>query len=123
MGTSAGRARTGWRVRRRAAALAVVIAALALVIAACGGSNGGDSGGGGKGGTTTLTFLNAQDPGTFNKFVAAFEKANPDIKVKLQTLPFDDLNAAVQSRVGQKDSSIDLYEVDEPRLAGFAARG
>jgi multiple sugar transport system substrate-binding protein len=29
----------------------------------------------------------------------------------------------VQSRLGAKDSDIDLYDVDEPRLAAFAARG
>jgi multiple sugar transport system substrate-binding protein len=73
--------------------------------------------------TTTITFLNAQDPGTFDKMISAFEKANPTIKVKVQTLPFDALNAAVLSRIGTKDPSIDVYEVDEPRVAAFAARG
>jgi multiple sugar transport system substrate-binding protein len=73
--------------------------------------------------TTTLTFLNAQDPGTFDKVIAGFEKANPTIKIKLQTLPFDAMNAAVLSRLGQKDESIDVYEVDEPRVAAFATRG
>jgi multiple sugar transport system substrate-binding protein len=73
--------------------------------------------------TTTLTFLNAQDPGTFDKVIAGFQKANPTIKIKLQTLPFDALNAAVLSRLGQKDASIDVYEVDEPRVAAFATRG
>jgi multiple sugar transport system substrate-binding protein len=112
------------RVRSRLGRLsfAAAVVLTSATVAACGG---GDGGGGDEssGGTTTLTFVNAQDPGTFDKVIAGFEKANPDIKVKLQTLPFDDLNAAVQSRVGQKDASIDLYEVDEPRLAGFAARG
>jgi multiple sugar transport system substrate-binding protein len=114
------------RLGRLGFAAAVVLTS--ATVAACGGGDGdggGGSGGGGDsgGGTTTLTFVNAQDPGTFDKVIAGFQKANPDIKIKLQTLPFDDLNAAVQSRVGQKDASIDLYEVDEPRLAGFAVRG
>jgi multiple sugar transport system substrate-binding protein len=73
--------------------------------------------------TTTLTFLNAQDPGTFDKVIAGFQKANPTIRIKLQTLPFDAMNAAVLSRLGQKDASIDVYEVDEPRVAAFATRG
>jgi multiple sugar transport system substrate-binding protein len=73
--------------------------------------------------TTTLTFVNAQDPGTFDKVIAAFEKANPTIKIKLQTLPYDAMNAAILSRLGTKDSSIDVYEVDEPRVASFASRG
>jgi multiple sugar transport system substrate-binding protein len=96
-----------------------VTVALALGIAGCGG--GDDSGG--DGGTTTLTFVNAQDPGTFDKVIAAFEKANPTIKIKQQAVPFDDLNSTVQSRLGAKDADIDLYDVDEPRLAAFAARG
>jgi multiple sugar transport system substrate-binding protein len=96
-----------------------VTAALVIGVAGC----GGDDGGGSSGGTTTLTFVNAQDPGTFDKVIAAFEKANPTIKIKQQAVPFDDLNSTVQSRLGAKDSGIDLYDVDEPRLAAFAARG
>src|SRR4051794_34376522 len=96
-------------------------AGVILVMAAAGCS--GDDGGGSSGGTTTLTFVNAQDPGTFDKVIAAFERANPTIKVKQQAVPFDDLNSTVQSRLGSKDADIDLYDVDEPRLAAFAARG
>jgi multiple sugar transport system substrate-binding protein len=102
--------------------LLVGTTALALVLTGCG--DGDDNGGGGSsGGTTTLTFVNAQDPGTFDKVIASFEKANPTIKIKQQAVPFDDLNSTVQSRLGAKDSDIDLYDVDEPRLAAFAARG
>jgi multiple sugar transport system substrate-binding protein len=92
---------------------------LTMIMTGCG--DGGD--GGSAGGTTTLTFVNAQDPGTFDKVIAAFEKANPTIKIKQQVVPFDDLNSTVQSRLGAKDADIDLYDVDEPRLAAFAARG
>src|SRR3982751_1571533 len=78
---------------------------LTLTTAACGGDD--DSGGSGSsGGTTTLTFVNAQDPGTFDKVIAAFQKANPTIKIKQQAVPFDDLNSTVQSRLGAKDSDI-----------------
>jgi multiple sugar transport system substrate-binding protein len=75
------------------------------------------------GGNTTLTFVNAQDPGTFDKVIASFEAANPTIKIKQQAVPFDDLNTTIQSRLGARDTSIDLVDVDEPRLAAFAARG
>jgi multiple sugar transport system substrate-binding protein len=99
------------------------LAAAALLAVVATGCSHDDSGGGSSGGTTTLTFVNAQDPGTFDKVIAAFEKANPTIKIKQQVVPFDDLNSTVQSRLGAKDSDIDLYDVDEPRLAAFAARG
>jgi multiple sugar transport system substrate-binding protein len=98
--------------------VAAVAAVTALGMAAC-----GDDSSGGSGGTTTLTFVNAQDPGTFDKVIAAFQAANPTIKIKQQAVPFDDLNSTVQSRLGAKDPDIDLYDVDEPRLAAFASRG
>jgi multiple sugar transport system substrate-binding protein len=100
-----------------------VTAAAVLAAAVAGCSTGNDDDGGSSGGTTTLTFVNAQDPGTFDKVIASFEKANPTIKIKQQAVPFDDLNSTVQSRLGAKDADIDLYDVDEPRLAAFAARG
>jgi multiple sugar transport system substrate-binding protein len=107
---------SGWR---RGAALTAA-AGLAAALVACGGD---EQGGAGNADEATLTFVNAQDPGTFDKVIAGFEKANPGIEIKQQVLPFDDLNSAVQSRLGSKDASIDLYDVDEPRLASFAARG
>lgn len=102
---------------RGAGRLPAVLAAIVLAVPAA-GCGGGDSGG-----TTTLTFVNAQDPGTFDKVIAAFEKANPGIRIEQQAVPFDDLNATVQSRLSTRDPDIDLFDVDEPRLAAFAARG
>jgi ABC-type glycerol-3-phosphate transport system substrate-binding protein len=108
--------------RARSLGITSLAVATALTMAAAGCGDGGDDGGS-AGGTTTLTFVNAQDPGTFDKVIAAFQQANPTIKIKQQVVPFDDLNSTVQSRLGAKDSDIDLYDVDEPRLAAFAARG
>jgi multiple sugar transport system substrate-binding protein len=92
----------------------------ALTIVASAGCSGGDED---TGGDTTLTFVNAQDPGTFDKVIASFQAANPTVKIKQQVVPFDDLNTTIQSRLGAKDASIDLVDVDEPRLTAFAARG
>jgi multiple sugar transport system substrate-binding protein len=115
-----GRSRSSRLWRRATSGLAVATAVI-TALAACGG--GGSTGAKGNAGSATLTFLNAQDPGTFDQVIAGFKKANPGIQIKLQTVPYDTLNSSVQSRVGGKDSSIDLYEVDEPRLAAFASRG
>ncbi len=112
--------RMGNRVSRRIGA-AVVAGGLVAALTAC--SSNDDTGAAGDANSATLTFVNAQDPGTFDQVIAAFEKANPNIKVKQQVVPFDDLNPTVQSRLGAKDSSIDLYDVDEPRLPAFVARG
>ncbi|WP_329793453.1 sugar ABC transporter substrate-binding protein [Lentzea sp. DG1S-22] len=100
--------------------MTAAVATAVVLLAACGGD---PAGGAGNADQATLTFVNAQDPGTFDEVIAGFQQANPGIKVEQQVLPFDDLNSAVQSRLGSKDASIDLFDVDEPRLASFAARG
>jgi multiple sugar transport system substrate-binding protein len=113
---------SGRRSTRRASVLVLALASTAF--AACGGqSESGGSGGAGNADKATLTFVNAQDPGTFDKVLAGFKKKYPDIKVKQEVVPFDDLNTTVQSRLQSKDAGIDLYDVDEPRLAAFASRG
>jgi multiple sugar transport system substrate-binding protein len=110
---------------RRGGRRAGVMAALLLTagtLAACGGG-GSDSGQEGDAEKAELTFVNAQDKGTFDKVIAGFQKENPGITIKQQVVPFDDLNSTVQSRLQNKDDGIDLYDVDEPRLASFASRG
>ncbi len=72
---------------------------------------------------TTVNFLGEALPEVFAPVIAAFEKANPDIKVQYQQIPFEDLNAAIQARVGQGDSSIDVFEADTPRIPAFASKG
>jgi multiple sugar transport system substrate-binding protein len=100
-----------------------LVVAVVFALAACGGGGSKATGGAQGSGSGTITFVNAQDPGTFDQLIAGFEKANPSIKVKQQVVPFADLSTTLQSRLSAKDSSIDLYEVDEPRLASLASRG
>jgi multiple sugar transport system substrate-binding protein len=123
---------TGKRVaRQRRAGRAAALGLAALLLAACGGGSAGGAttkAGGGSSpslptGPVTLTFVNAQDPGTFDKVIAGFTRAHPNITIKQQVVPFDDLNTTVQSRLQSKDAGIDLYDVDQPRLASFAVRG
>jgi len=71
---------------------------------------------------TTITFLSAEYDATFKPVIDAFEKLHPDIKVVHQSVPFNDLNAAIESRVGQGDSSIDVIEADTPRISAFASK-
>ena len=71
----------------------------------------------------TLNFMFTQPPDTWDAVNAAFEKANPSVKTAGQQVPFDALNAAVQSRIGSKDTSIDIFGCDEPRVPAFSRRG
>lgn len=79
------------------------------------------SGGGGK--KTTITFVGADDPTYFAKVISGFEKANPDIKVQYQNIPFDQFNNVIQQRVGAKDPSIDVMYVDAGAVGAVGAKG
>jgi multiple sugar transport system substrate-binding protein len=70
-----------------------------------------------------IGFLSSQKPGAFDAVIAAFEKANPGLKVQPQNVPFDQLNAQVQARLGAGDTSVDVYTVDEPRVPAYAHKG
>jgi multiple sugar transport system substrate-binding protein len=72
---------------------------------------------------TTITFLSAERDETMQPVIEGFEKLHPDIKVVHQSVPFNDLNAAVESRIGQGDTSIDVIAADTPRIPAFASKG
>ena len=72
---------------------------------------------------TTINFLSAERETTFAPVIESFEKLHPDIKVVHQSVPFDDLNAAMESRIGQGDTSIDVIAADTPRIPAFASKG
>jgi multiple sugar transport system substrate-binding protein len=55
--------------------------------------------------------------------IAAFEKIHPNITVNYQPVAFDDMTPKVQSTVGQGQSTPDLYQVDQPRVPGWAKGG
>jgi multiple sugar transport system substrate-binding protein len=71
----------------------------------------------------TVNFLGSAPAPVFEPVIKAFMAANPNIVVKYQQVPFEDLNAAIESRIGQGDSSIDVFQADSPRIPAFASRG
>lgn len=100
-------ARTSWSAIARLALLGALMTTSAITRAA----------------GVTITFLNSEHPETYQPVIAEFEKENPGITIRDQTVPFDQLNAQVQARIGTGDTSIDVYGVDEPRIPALAARG
>ncbi|MBR0796047.1 sugar ABC transporter substrate-binding protein [Bradyrhizobium jicamae] len=70
-----------------------------------------------------IGFLSSQKAGAFDAVIAAFEAANPGIKVQAQNVPFDQLNAQIQARLGAGDTSVDVFTVDEPRVPAYAQKG
>ncbi len=72
---------------------------------------------------TTINFLSAQRDEVIQPVIEGFEAANPGIEVIHQSVPFNDLNAATESRIGQGDTSIDVLHADTPRIPAFASQG
>lgn len=70
----------------------------------------------------TLRFLFSQPVDTYDPAIAEFEKRNPGIRIARQQVPFDQLNAQIQSRLGSQDSSLDVFGADEPRIPAFVHR-
>lgn len=100
----------------RLGALAVA-ATTALALAAC--SGGEEPGATESTKVQVLTFASQEQ---FQPLIDAFAKVKPDITIEVQTVPFNDLNSVIQSRVGGKDKEVDVYMVDQPRLASLASK-
>ncbi|MGI5171719.1 ABC transporter substrate-binding protein [Spirillospora sp. CA-253888] len=64
---------------------AVLGAALLSTLTACGGGSGGSGGDG----TLTYRLWDDQQKAGYEKVMAAFEKANPGIRVKIELMPYD----------------------------------
>lgn len=71
----------------------------------------------------TVNFLTAEKPETFAPAIAQFEKENPDIKVNFETVPFDSMVPTIEARMGGKDTSLDVFLVDTPRVPAMANSG
>jgi len=55
--------------------------------------------------------------------LAAFHQAHPTITVDYQSVPFDQFNSVLSTRLSRQDSSLDLFDVDMPRTDAYRVRG
>ena len=96
------------KLTSRIAGGVALASAAALALAGCGSSGGGSSAGGG--GTTTLKLVVADygtgPANTSSKYwatiVTAFEKANPNVKVNVTTIPWTNFDQEVQTMIQNK---------------------
>jgi len=58
---------------------------------------------------TTVNLRGSAQVPVFEPVIKAFIALNPSIVVKYQQVPLEDLNAAVESRIDQDDSNIDVF--------------
>jgi len=133
-------------LRRWSFALVAVFAALTLIGAGCssssddttaalgstettvGGSSATTAGGtattgGASSEPITISVLTFNSPEQFQPLIDAYAVEHPNVTIDVQSVPFGDLNAVVESRVGSGDPTVDVYLVDQPRLASLASRG
>jgi ABC-type glycerol-3-phosphate transport system substrate-binding protein len=103
--------------RMRIAALA------ALVAVAAGALTGCTSGGASADAKQTISFTGSDNPSTYKPVITAFEKKYPSITVKYTQVPQASFSSTLEQRLGAKDSSIDVYTVDQPTVAELAAQG
>lgn len=76
---------------------------LSIVLSACGsGAAEGGNGSSDSSGKVTISFIHwrGEDSEALNQTIAAFEQENPNIKVEMQTLPSDQYQSTVQSKLG-----------------------
>ena len=75
---------------------------------------------------TTITWLTLSEwggDGDISPVIDAFEAENPDIEVKLDQLPFNDLFSQIQIRMNAGGSDPDVLSVDVPVTASYGIRG
>jgi ABC-type glycerol-3-phosphate transport system substrate-binding protein len=53
----------------------------------------------------------------------AFHKAHPNITVQYQSVPFEQFNSVLATRLGNSDATLDVFDTDMPRTSAYAARG
>jgi len=105
--------------------LPVALVAVAALVAGCGSSSESKAPAPADAGpeTGTISFVGTDNAETYQPVIKAFEAKNPGIKVTYTQIPFDQFNATMQQRLSAKDTGIDVYTVDEPRVSQLAAKG
>jgi len=73
--------------------------------------------------TVNLSFVGPEQPSAMEPVIAAFEAANPTITVTYESVPFDQLNDILQTRLGSGDATPDVYTADQPRIPALVSRG
>ncbi|WP_433674234.1 ABC transporter substrate-binding protein [Microbacterium gorillae] len=103
--------------------VALIAGAIVGVLALAGCTGGGNGAATSDPGTGTVQFVGPEDPAVFAPVISSFEKKYPDIAVQYTQVPFDTYATTMQQRLSAKDSTIDVFAVDQPNLAQIAAQG
>jgi ABC-type glycerol-3-phosphate transport system substrate-binding protein len=74
---------------------------------------------------TTINFITLGEEWAehMQEVIDAFEAANPNISVELETYPFRQLFEIIEVRMGGQSSDVDVISVDVPLVASYSVRG
>jgi multiple sugar transport system substrate-binding protein len=112
------------KITRRRIAATAVAGAMTLALTACG--QGSATNNKSEGGKTTVSYMNfsANDghEADLAKIVAGFEKENPDIKVKVETIPYDDYFTKLQTALAGGTAG-DSFELNYENFVTYAENG
>lgn len=109
--------------------LSLISMILILLLAACGGGNSdisdenADADGDETGGTelSFIAYSNYEAP--LEAVIEDFEAENPNITVKLELAPFEQLMETIEIKMGSKSEDVDLLFVDSPLAVNYALKG
>jgi len=71
----------------------------------------------------TLRFATTEDPDRMQPVIDAFMAQNPGVTIIHESIPFDDFNNVLQARIGQGDSTPDVFTADMPAVSALVQRG
>jgi len=126
--------------RRRSVAVSAGAVAALLLVSGCSNSSGGsttDPAASGSG-SSLPAVADLKDPTSpvvldyvgaayaaddLKPVFAAFTAAHPNITIKYESQPFDQLNNVLQTRLSDASGGIDVFDSDMPRTSAYAARG
>lgn len=112
------------KITRRHITASALAAATALALSACG--QGSATAPKTEAGKTTVTYMNFSasggHEGDLNKIVKAFEADNPDIKVKVETIPYDSYFTKLQTALAGGTAG-DSFELNYENFVTYAENG
>lgn len=110
-------------MRAKSVKLAVTTTLIAAALAGCGGGSSSGDAANVESGQTTITFMNHTGEEKTKKYeddlIAAFEEANPDIKVEVQRMSMDDYTQTIQTKIASGDAP-DVFYIEQSNLDKYA---
>ena len=92
-----------------------ILLALVLILGVAAGCGGGGDNGEVEDGKIVLKYWTHNDEDAWNEsdaaMIAAFEEENPDIKIEIESFPYDDFEQKVMTSFMSKSGGADIYKM------------